>query len=176
MWRRHGRPPGDSRRREREGAAAVEFALVALPFFFMVFALLELGMVFTLDSVLSNATMDTSRLIRTRQAQDTGMTDTQFRDDLCSRMSVFATDCEERVSIDVRVIPAFNSPLPDPMADGRRFDDSQLVYDPGTANSLVVVRIWYKQPLMTTFLGQGLSRLNDGSARLMTTTAFRNEP
>lgn len=176
MWRRHGQASGDRHRRNREGATAVEFALVALPFSFMMFALLELGLIFTLDSVLSNAMLSSSRLIRTGQAQSASMTAEQFRDDVCGRMSVFASQCDQRISIDVRVIPAFNSPLPDPMVDGSTFNDSQLVFQPGTINSLVVVRIWYKQPLMTTFLGQALSRLSDGSARLMTTTAFRNEP
>lgn len=150
--------------------------MVALPFCFMMFALLELGVIFTLDSVLSNATHGSSRLIRTGQAQAATMTAQQFRDDLCSRMSVFATQCDERVRIDVRVIPAFDSPLPNPMANGTSFDDSQLVFQPGTINSLVVVRVWYQQPLMTTFLGQALSRLNDGTVRLVSTTAFRNEP
>jgi len=174
MWRRHGQNVLRGRRRKREGAAAVEFALVALPFFFMMFALLELGVIFVLDSVLSNAMQGSSRLIRTGQA--VAMTPREFRDDVCGRMSVFASQCDERISIDVRVIPAFDSPLPDPMADGTTFNDSQLTFQPGTINSLVVVRIWYKQPLVTTFLGQALSRLNDGSAHLMTTTAFRNEP
>lgn len=150
--------------------------MVALPFSFMMFALLELGVIFTLDSVLSNAMLGSSRLIRTGQAQAATMTAEQFRDDVCGRMSVFASQCDERISIDVRVIPAFDSPLPDPMIDGATFNDSQLAFQPGTINSLVVVRIWYRQPLVTTFLGQALSRLNDGSARLMTTTAFRNEP
>ncbi|MFA4950105.1 TadE/TadG family type IV pilus assembly protein [Brevundimonas sp.] len=176
MWRRHERQPGGRRRRRREGAAAVEFAMVALPFSFMMFALLELGVIFTLDSVLSNAMLDSSRLIRTGQAQSANMTAGEFRDDLCGRMSVFATQCEERISIDVRVIPAFATVPPDPMVDGTTFDDSQLLFDPGTINSLVVVRVWYRQPLVTVFLNQALSRLGDGSARLMSITAFRNEP
>lgn len=149
---------------------------MALPFFFMMFALMELGLIFVLDSVLSNALMGSSRLIRTGQAQAATMTAEEFRDDVCGRMSVFATQCDERISIDVRVIPAFDTPLPDPMADGTTFNNSQLTFQPGTVNSLVVVRIWYEQPLATTFLGQALSRLGDGSVRLMATTAFRNEP
>lgn len=162
--------------RDRKGATAVEFALVLLPFSFMMFALLELGMVFVVDSVLANATMDSGRLIRTGQVQAANMTPAQFRDNLCARMSVFTAQCEDRVSIDVRVIPSFGTVPPDPMSSGTSFDDSRLTFNPGTRNSLVVVRVWYRQPLFTTFLAQGLSRLDDGSARLMSTTAFRNEP
>lgn len=171
---------GSSRcaRRGREGSAAVEFAMVLLPFAFMIFAILELGLVFVVDSSLSNATMESGRLIRTGQARAANMTPEQFRDDLCGRMSAFATDCDERIRIDVRVIPAFGAPVPDPMEDGVSFNESQLDFDYGTFGSPVLVRVWYKQPLMTTFLSQGLSRLSTEprSARLMAATAFRNEP
>ncbi|MGH6977696.1 MAG: TadE/TadG family type IV pilus assembly protein [Brevundimonas sp.] len=162
--------------RNRDGSAAIEFALIALPFFLMMFALLELGMVFVVDSVLANATFETGRLVRTGQAGAAGMTREQFKTDLCSRMSVFSADCEDRLSVDVRVIPAFNEPLPDPMQDGETFNEGALDFNYGVAGSLVVVRVWYRQPLITTYLSKGLSRLGDGSARLMSTTAFRNEP
>lgn len=152
--------------------------MVLLPFCFMMFAILELGVVFIVDSSLASATMESGRLIRTGQARAIDMTPEQFRDDLCGRMSAFSADCEERIRIDVRVIPAFGQPVPDPMEDGVAFDDSKLDFDYGTFGSPVLVRVWYKQPLMTTFLAQGLSRLSSekSSARLMAATAFRNEP
>jgi hypothetical protein len=174
-----GRGKGSLRdRSRRKGSTAVEFAMVLLPFSFMMFAILELGLVFVVDSSLSNATMESGRLIRTGQARAANMTPEQFRDDLCGRMSAFATDCDERIRIDVRVIPAFGAPVPDPMQDGVSFNESQIDFDYGTFGSPVLVRVWYKQPLMTTFLSQGLSRLSTEprSARLMAATAFRNEP
>lgn len=176
MRRARGRPLAKGRGGKREGAAAVEFAMVILPFTFMIFALLELGLIFVVDSVLGNATIESGRLIRTGQAEAADMTAQEFRDQLCGRMSIFATQCDDRVSIDVRVIPAFGSPVPDPMSSGTSFDESQMDFNYGTFGSLVLVRVWYRQPLVTTFLGQGLSRLSDGNARLMSATAFRNEP
>lgn len=164
--------------RKREGATAVEFAMVILPFSFMMFALLELGIIFVVDSVLANATIESGRLIRTGQASAANMTPQQFRDDLCGRMSIFASQCDGRVSIDVRVIPTFGTVPPDPMESGTSFDESQMAFNYGTFGSLVLVRVWYKQPLFTPFLAKGLSRLSDetGSARLLSATAFRNEP
>lgn len=174
--RRHGKPGAFGR--ARSGAAAVEFAMVILPFSFMMFAILELGLVFAVDSALSNATMESGRLIRTGQASAANMTAEQFRDDLCGRMSAFSADCDERIRVDVRVIPAFGAPVPDPMDGGVSFDESQLAFDYGTFGSPVLVRVWYKQPLITTYLSQALSRLSEEkrSARLMAATAFRNEP
>ena len=149
--------------------------MVALPFMLMVFAILEIGLVFVTDSILENATITTGRLVRTGQASDSGMTAESFRTSLCSRMSIFSSDCVSRAQIDVRVMPQFATIPPDPM-DGGEFDEGVLTYSNGAPGDLILVRVWYRQPLVTTFLAQGLSRLNDGNAMLTATTAFRNEP
>lgn len=159
----------------RDGSAAVEFGMVALPFCMMMFAILELGLVFVTDSILENAAIETGRLIRTGQASAQNMTAAQFKTSLCSRMSIFAPDCATRASVDVRVIPQFAVIPPDPMAGGT-FNAASLTYANGAPGDLILVRVWYRQPLLTTFLAQGLSRLNDGAAMLSATTAFRNEP
>lgn len=161
--------------RSTNGSAAVEFGMVALPFIMMVFAILELGIVFVTDSVLENATIETGRLVRTGQASAQSMTAATFKTSLCGRMSIFAADCASRATVDVRVIPQFATTPPDPM-DGGTFNNGVLTYSNGVPGDLVLVRVWYRQPLLTTFLAQGLSRMNDGAAMLTATTAFRNEP
>lgn len=165
-----------SHRQRREGAAAVEFGIVALPFFFMMFAIFEIGMVFVTSSLVENAMIETGRLVRTGQASTRGFDAAAFKREMCSRMSIFSGDCESRAQIDVREVPRFGNPtLPDPMSGGT-FDTGQLTYANGQPGSLMVVRAWYQQPLVTPFLSQGLSRLNNGKAMLTATTAFRNEP
>ncbi len=149
--------------------------MVALPFVLMMFAILEIGLVFVTDSVLENATIETGRLVRTGQASAQSMTADAFKTSLCGRMSIFAPYCSSRATIDVRVIPQFATIPPDPMAGGT-FDDGVLTYSNGAPGDLVLVRVWYRQPLLTTFLAQGLSRMDDGTAMLTATTAFRNEP
>ncbi|CAN5402922.1 pilus assembly protein [soil metagenome] len=166
-----------NRRRSRQGSAAVEFALIGIPFFFMLFAVLELGMVFVTDAMVESATIDTGRLIRTRQAQDSSMTAAQFKTSFCGRMAIFSAGCDARTSIDVRILTAFrNANPPDPLANGTTFDASNLTYTNGQPGSLVLVRVWYKHTLFTPFLAQALSRLNDGTTLLTATTTFRNEP
>ena len=173
------RPPrgGFARRllRAREGSAAVEFGMVALPFCLMLYAILELGLVFVTDSVLENATIETGRLVRTGQADAQGMTAEAFKTALCSRMSIFEGDCAERATVDVREIPQFAVTPPDPTASGV-FSGADLTYTNGDPGDLILVRVWYRQPLITTFMAQGLSRLDDGATLLTATTAFRNEP
>jgi len=180
-----GSPHRSGRRRRRgflrsllhasDGSAAVEFGMVALPFILMVFAILELGIVFVTDSVLENATIETGRLVRTGQASAQSMTAATFKTSLCGRMSIFSADCASRATVDVRVIPQFATTPPDPMSGGT-FNNGVLTYSNGVPGDLILVRVWYRQPLLTTFLAQGLSRMNDGAAMLTATTAFRNEP
>lgn len=161
----------------REGAAAVEFAMIAFPFFFMMFSILEIGLIFVTDSMLDNAAMETGRLVRTGQAVESALTADEFKSRLCDRMSLLTADCNARATIDVRPLPQFRGASPpDPLAGGEAFDPSELGYDPGGPGNVMLVRVWYRQPLFTPFLAQALSRLDDGTTVLMATVAFRNEP
>jgi Flp pilus assembly protein TadG len=165
-----------ARRARREGAAAVEFALVAAPFFFMMFAVLELGLIFVVDAVLENATVEASRIVRTGRADMEDISAEDFKTALCAGMSVFQNDCQSRATIDVRTVPSFrNTDPPDPIEDGEMNDDD-LEYLTGEPGDLMLIRVWYAQPLVTPFMSQALSRLNSGDAVISVTTAFRNEP
>lgn len=163
-------------RRAREGATAVEFGLVALPFLMMMFAVFELGLIFMIDSSLESAVIDTGRLVRTGQAQASDMDQDTFKEEVCSRMTIFQAPCNERLKVDVRTILNFEEAPPDPMADGEEFNPEDLGYDDGAARSLVLVSAWYSQPLFTPLLKDAMSRLGDGTAWITATTAFRNEP
>ncbi|HAJ02067.1 MULTISPECIES: TadE/TadG family type IV pilus assembly protein [Brevundimonas] len=160
----------------RRGSTAVEFAMVAMPFFFMMFAVLELAFVFVLDSVLENAVIETGRLVRTGQAESQGFNATQFKTSMCGRMSIFSSDCMAKVTVDVREIPQFTNPNPPDPTAGSSFSEAGLGYDGGDPGSLMLVRAWYRHTLFTPFLEQGLARMGDGKAILTATTAFRNEP
>lgn len=162
--------------RARDGATAVEFALVGLPFFLLTFAILEIGLIFVLSAVLDTAVLGAGRLVRTGQAEAGSITAEKFKTELCSRMSVFAGDCINRASVDVREVVQFRTPLvPDPTETGA-FDDSQLTYQLGQPGSLMLVRVWYRQPIVTPLLAQAVSRMKDDTALLISTTSFRNEP
>ncbi|MEL7486542.1 MAG: TadE/TadG family type IV pilus assembly protein [Pseudomonadota bacterium] len=56
--------------KDRNGAAAVEFALVAPVFFALMFAILEAGIFFFVDAAVTEANARAARLVRTGQARD----------------------------------------------------------------------------------------------------------
>lgn len=150
--------------------------MVATPFFFMIFAVLELGLVFLVDSVLETAVQKTSRIVRTGQADTQNISAAQFKTTLCAEMSVFQGDCASRADVDVRVLPEFSTGLPQsPIKDGV-LDKNEMQYDHGDPGDLMLVRVFYSQPLITPFMQQAMSKLNSGAAVISVTTAFRNEP
>lgn len=176
MVRRSRSPALFHRRPRREGATAVEFAIVAVPFFFVIFAVLELGVIFLVDSTLEAAVQQATRLVRTGQAQSGAVSPAQFRTAMCEAMNVFENDCETRAVVDVRPVPSFNAPNPpDPIVDGQ-FNEDQTDFDPGASGDLMLVRVWYRQPVITPMLSRAMTRLESGDAMIQVTTAFRNEP
>ena len=160
--------------RDSKGSAAVEFAIVSLPFFAMMFMVLEIGLAFLIDSTLETAVSEGGRLIRTGQAEAQGFEVNRFKQEVCERMSVFAADCANRATIDVQTIASFAAPPADPIVDGEL--QAQNCYNGGTAGDLVLVRVWYRQPMIAPFLRDGVMRLNGTTVLLKGATVFRNEP
>ena len=162
-------------RRNRRGSAAVEFALVAPLFFGLLFAIIELAMVFFASQVLETVTQDSARVIMTGEAQKSSYSQAQFKNLVCSKV-VALFDCVNGVSIDVQSYSAFGSVnVADPIDAGKNFVPPNN-YLPGNPGDVVVVRLFYKWPLYVTGLGFNIANIS-GSQRLLTATAaFQNEP
>ncbi|MCW5696047.1 MAG: pilus assembly protein [Bauldia sp.] len=162
-------------RRDKSGATVVGFALIALPFFALLFAVLETGLTFFATQTIEDAVARGARLIRTGQAQEANISDTDFKRVICEEMSLIF-DCEAKLRVDVRTYTNFTSiDLGNPIdEDGNLIDDFD--YDPGEGGELVVVRAFYEWPVFTNLLGLGLATLGNGKHLIAATTAFRNEP
>ena len=162
-------------RRNHRGSAVVEFALVAPVFFGLLFAIIELALVFFASQVLETVTQDSARQIMTGQAQLASFTQGQFKNLVCSKV-VAMFDCVNGISIDVQSYSAFASVgIADPIDASKNFVPPNN-YLPGGPGDIVVVRLFYQWPLFVTGLGFDISNLS-GSKRLLTATAaFQNEP
>jgi Flp pilus assembly protein TadG len=162
-------------RRNRRGSAAVEFALVAPVFFALLFAIIETAIVFFAGQVLETVTQDSSRMIMTGQAQTGGFSQAQFKTYVCGKISVLF-DCASGIFIDVKSYPAFsNVSITEPIDAGKNFVAPNN-YSPGGPGDIVVVRLFYKWPLIVTGLGYNISNLSNSQRLLTGTAAFRNEP
>lgn len=161
--------------RRKDGAAAVEFAMVAAPFLALVFAILETAIVFFAGQVLETAAADSARLIMTGQAQKGGLSQAQFKDEVCKR--VFGLfDCTGGIKVDVRTYSSFNSADMAKPIDGNGNVTFTPSYQPGSPGDIVVVRLLYEWPVYVSLLGLNLADMAGSKRLIMATSAFRNEP
>jgi len=175
-------------RKEEDGATAIEFAFVALPFFALLFGIIELAIVFFISSSLTHATSEAGRIIRVGNFQACGAED-EFKALVCSNMKGLG-NCWKNVRIDVvdgasfKTITLPTPPAPQPRDSTKTGDDAipqtpngTLSSQANTAGTALVVRsiLYYRLALPPT-----LTRLETpgtpGVRVLSATTAFRNEP
>ncbi|MCW5702885.1 MAG: TadE/TadG family type IV pilus assembly protein [Bradyrhizobium sp.] len=168
-------------RRNDRGSAAVEFSLVAVPFFALLFAIIETGIVFFASQVLENGVQDSGRLIYTNQITNTNTTVAQFKADLCNRVSVLM-NCSN-IDVDVKYYPAGTAiTITDPIDGAGNYDNSGLGFNvpPANSNGTVVVRAFYRWPLYVTGLGYNIANIGRNTAnakRLLSgLSAFHIEP
>lgn len=162
-------------RKNEDGATAVEFAMIATPFFILVFAIIEVGAVLFTSTMLENAVLETSRQIRTGQAQEAQMTVDEFEDQICAHIS-FIADCD-RIELDVQVFDGFiGMDQSTPLTDDNDLDSSGFGFEMGGAGDIVLVRIFYKWPLFIPSVSSAFANLKDNQRLITAATVFRNEP
>lgn len=161
-------------RRDEEGATTVEFAFIALPFFTLVGAILETSLIFMAGQMMETAILDSSRLIKTGQAQQANYSKATFKEKVCERVHILI-DCDQ-LYVDVKIVNNFGSALAAPPLDedGNIVDNSE--YWPGKGSQIIVVRAFYDFPQIFTKIGVGSGEAAAGRHILGAVTAFRNEP
>jgi Flp pilus assembly protein TadG len=170
-------PAGIARRfvRQHDGAAAVEFALVAAPFLALLFAIMETAFVFFASQTLAATVADAARLILTGQAQTNGYSQADFKTAVCARVyGLF--DCANGMSVDVKNYSSFSAVNnTSPVVNGQLVT-SGMTYTPGGPGCIEVVKLYYQWPIYVSMLGNNLSNLSGNYRLLVATSVFRNEP
>lgn len=164
--------------RDQRGATAVEFGLLALPFFAIIGAILETSLVFLAGQVLDSAVGDASRQIRTGQAQQAGFNTTKFEKLVCDELyGLF--DCS-KLYTSVTTINDFASATVSPPVDTSCSTSCTWTqpetFVPGQGSSTVLVQVYYKWPVILSIGGFDLANLGDRTRLLATVRVFRNEP
>ena len=170
--------------KSEDGATAVEFGLVAAPFFYLLMAIFETGAMLFSEYVIENGTAQASRLIRTGQA--TAYTQQNFKDEVCGGLAAFL-DCTNRLYVDVQSFSDFSSVGTINPIESVTNEDGDIIeqlseditvnanFNPGAELDVVVVRVYYDWKLFTPGMSY-LSQLAGGRRLLSSSTAFRNEP
>ena len=160
-----------------EGAAtALEFALVAPPFLFMILAIFELALVYLVSVTLDSATQQASRIIRTGEAQSGSYTSAKFTKLVCDNMGWLASQCTSNLYVDSEVKTTFGSSNPNSPVQNGTWTSSNLKFDMGGSGDIIVIHTYYQWKLITPVLYGGLQNLPNGIKVVVAATTFRNEP
>jgi Flp pilus assembly protein TadG len=172
-------------RGEEDGATAVEFGLVAMPFFGLLFAIIETAMAFWSGQILQTAVTDASRRIYTGEFQTATATTPsaevpgKFREEICKRL-VSLIDCSA-VKVDVQTYTSFPDGVPpaivvDPVTGERKLDPNFGQYTRPGPTQIVIVRAAVEQDVYVSLLNPNHANLSNGKRLLVATAAFKTEP
>jgi Flp pilus assembly protein TadG len=167
--------------RRREGAVAVEYALILPVYVYLLAGIIEMSMLFYTTTVVDGAVMDAGRQILTGQAQQSASTLTTFQTSLCSALgSVY--NCNN-MTFNVQTFSSFATvSMPDVYldADGNLVDVDgnpiALPFNAGASGEITVVRVIYSWTFFTPLIGNLMTGSSSKTKLLSTTTVFRNEP
>jgi len=190
-------PPNRRRRRllrrfrkDDQGVTAIEFGLVAMPFFAILFSILETSLVFWTTQVLETEVSDAARKIYTGQfQQDNPNKSTDdlakaFKAEICgtgtkdgkpvNKLPLF--DCHGLLKVDVAPATAFPNKVPPiPVKDGV-LDTEGFGYRASRGEEIVIVRAVIEYPIFASLMNTNQTNLKNGKRLIMASAVHKNEP
>ena len=161
----------------RRGAAAVEFALVSIPFFALIFGIIEVGLIYFIAVALENATDGAAREIRTGQLQTQGgATAASFKTLICNQLGWLGSNCTSNLSVQVQTFSTFSTVTQtSPIVNGA-INQNNLLFSLGGPGDIVLVQAFYQWTVLAPALDNLSTPLSGGKTLLTSTAVFRNEP
>ena len=150
--------------RDTRATAAVEFAVVAIPLFFLVTGAIAAGLNIMALGVLNHATKEAGRKIQIGTIR--GTSDTEVRNLVCGYVSTIVPSCHITIMIYAASGPTFSAVAAATVV-GTAF--SPASFSPGSAGNAVVLQVACNSPF-------GMSLTNVAGFMLTATTVFQNEP
>ncbi|MGK6319816.1 TadE/TadG family type IV pilus assembly protein [Sphingomonas sp. DT-204] len=180
LWRRP--PPRMGRAaggivRDRRGASAIEFALIAAPFAALMVAVLQISLTFFAQQVLETTAEKTVRQMITGEVQRSGLTASQFKTNVCAKLPSFM-DCA-KLMIDVRQATSFDGIDTSPPTITYNSDGTvknSWEFKPGGQGAINVVKIMYLWPELSAPFGFNLANTANGKRLLVAVSVFKTEP
>lgn len=165
------------------GSTALEFSLIAIPFFFFVFAILGTSLYFFANNALDRGVQGAARQIRTGEAKEAGTTIGDFRQLVCDKAGT-GIDCN-KLRVLIQSDPSWANITPQGCLDGNNDlvnstgSIEELLSDySGDASVVALITVCYEWDLAKTFsflqLGKGAN--GSGAAVMQASAAFRIEP
>lgn len=159
----------------RQGVTAIEFSLVAFPFFLIVIGIFEIGIAYLVNRLVDNAVLESARAIRTGQALKSGFDAEEFKEYMCGKLPGILCDTNKFV-VEVTTFDDFSSISLDDMVDSDGALKDNYNYNIGVASSIVVTRVIYRWPMFSAILQLATGDTGSNERFLYSAAVFRNEP
>lgn len=162
-------------KQDEKGATAIEFAMVVGPFIFLLFGIIEVGLLFFTTFSVENATEQAARLIRTGQVKSNNMTAAQFKTQVCNRMPGYV-DCISKVRVDVQSYASFATVVAPSGLDVNGNLNNATQFAPGNGGDIVLVTVFFEYELAAFTPMLNLSNMSNNHRLIQAAAVFRNEP
>jgi hypothetical protein len=170
--------------KKKDGATAVEFALIGLPFFALFLSCFEMGLLFIRMTMLDHAVNTTSKTVYigavTKGLADNTVSREDFEDDICEIVGLVVPDCVNNLTIElIEISSLIDLPETDAVCVDTSNDFKPVVtFNPGSASSIVFMRACLTTDVYTPGLGFGLalSKTANNQYEMVSSMAFMNEP
>ena len=168
-------------RRDQDGVTAVEFGMVSIPFFAILFAIVEAAIMFWSAQVLETAVANAARTIYTGQFQTTNDETSsdigaKFKTELCKHVVALFPCNTSALRVDIR---RFTPGTPPPAVIDKNtgnIDEGAFGYQATKPSEIVLVRAALELPAIAPFINWNQTNLANGKRLILGTATFRNEP
>jgi Flp pilus assembly protein TadG len=171
--------------RARRGAAAIEFALVALPLVAIIFAALQSALILLAQQELNHAADETGRAVMTGKISSTSgqtgfLSQSDFQKKVCSYL-VAMFNCSN-LMVNMQTASSFSTSSTSPPSfttlqnNNKNNSWSYQTGSHGSTPQVIVLQVMYEWPIFSSLLGFNPATLPNGTRLLVATSVFMNEP
>jgi Flp pilus assembly protein TadG len=160
--------------KRRDGASALEFALLIVPFSVLIFVIIDISLIYFVDTALDAALHKTSRKVRVGYALANNWTIKEFKADLCANITV-SFGCTSNLIVRAVVVSDMSSVsyLASTKNGILNVSDS---FNIGKTGDYVLVQAFLPWNPVLTLYSFSTATLADGTYILGSSDLFKNEP
>jgi Flp pilus assembly protein TadG len=160
------------------GGAAIEFAIVGSVFIVLLLSSFEAGLLLARITMIDHAVNQIAKDIYIGGVDRGGATQTDLESKVCNLVGLFVPDCEDKVSVEmISVADMTKSSENDPVCRSSS-DDDRPEFTAGGAKAIMFLRVCLLADVVTPGMpfAMRLVKDNDGKVKIISSTAFMNEP
>lgn len=163
-------------RADRSGSTAIEFSMLAIPFFGLMFAIIESSLSFTAQQILANVTDDVARDVRTGRMKGAQVNEGAVKGRICDKLDILVSSGCPELEVDLRPYARFaDVPKTIPLANND-INTTGFNVSAGPSLSINSIRVFYRWPVLADLVRAQVSSLRNGKTLLYATATWRNEP